>query len=173
MKDTTLWVGMDVHKESISVSVIAGPSQRRAAHGDDCEPRSLDVRRLFTRLAKEGEVRACYEAGCCGYELHRQLAGMSIRCEVIAPSLIPVRAGDRVKTDRRDAQKLARLYRAGELTAIGIPTPAQEALRDWSVVVKICAKRCASASNCSSFCCVTVASSPTARRTGRSSTGPG
>jgi transposase len=128
MKTTTLWVGMDVHKESISVSVLVGDRLARPTVkiGND----AAELRRLFGRLKKEGEVRACYEAGSCGYEVHRQLAGMKVPCDVIAPSLIPVRAGDRVKTDRRDAEKLARLYRAGELTSIRVPSKAEEALRD-------------------------------------------
>jgi transposase len=75
-------------------------------------------------------VRACYEAGSCGYEVYRQLAAMGIACDIIAPGLIPVRVGDRVKTDRRDAEKLARLLRAGELTSIRVPTETEEALRD-------------------------------------------
>jgi transposase len=133
-KKTTLWVGMDVHKERIAVSVL--PEGAR-------EPRPVvmiantpgEIRKLFTRLRKEGEIRACYEAGSCGYEVYRLLVALDggagdIHCEVIAPSLIPVKAGDRVKTDRRDAEKLARLYRAGELTSIRVPTEAQEALRD-------------------------------------------
>lgn len=129
MKSTTFWVGVDVHKETMSVSVL--PERGGEARPTVTIPnRPAEVRRLFARLAKDGQVRACYEAGGCGYELYRQLAGMGIACDVIAPALIPVRAGDRVKTDRRDAEKLARLYRAGELTSIRIPTEAQEALRD-------------------------------------------
>jgi transposase len=129
MKSTTLWVGVDVHKETLCVSML--PDRGGEARPTVTIPnRPADVRRLFARLAKDGQVRACYEAGSCGYELYRQLAGMDIACDVIAPALIPVRAGDRVKTDRRDAEKLARLYRAGELTSIRVPTEAQEALRD-------------------------------------------
>jgi transposase len=119
---------MDVHKESISVSVLVG--EREARPTVKIRNDVLELRRLFGRLKKEGEVRACYEAGSCGYEVQRQLSGMKILCEVIAPSLIPVRAGDRVKTDRRDAEKLARLFRAGELTSIRVPSEAEEALRD-------------------------------------------
>ncbi len=82
------------------------------------------VRRLIKKVSGSPErVRACYEAGPTGYELHRLLTGLGVRCEVIAPSLIPKAAGDRVKTDRRDAGRLARLLRAGELTAIRVPTP--------------------------------------------------
>jgi transposase len=82
------------------------------------------------RLKKGRELRSCYEAGPCGYVLQRQLATLGVSCDVIAPSLIPQKPGDRVKTDRRDAAKLARLLRAGELTSIGVPTEDQEAVRD-------------------------------------------
>jgi transposase len=122
-----LYVGMDVHKESVSVAVLGDRGLRPTVTVRN-EPREL--RRLLEKLKREGEVRACYEAGPCGYELQRLLSSMSIECEVIAPSLIPVRVGDKVKTDRRDAEKLARLYRAGELTSIRVPTEAEEAVRD-------------------------------------------
>lgn len=129
MKDRTLFVGMDVHKETISVSVLE-------SRGHEARPtvtianRPSTVRQVFEKLRKEGEVHAAYEAGCRGYVLHRDLTQLGVDCQVIAPSLIPVRPGDRVKTDRRDAEKLARLLRAGELTAIRVPTPAEESLRD-------------------------------------------
>jgi transposase len=82
------------------------------------------------RLATEHTLRVCYEAGPCGFVLYWQLTQMGIACEVVAPTLIPVKAGDRVKTDRRDSEKLARCHRSGDLTSVWIPTPAQEALRD-------------------------------------------
>ena len=75
-------------------------------------------------------IWACYEAGPTGYDLQRLLSSMGVRCDVVAPSLIPKGSGDRVKTDRRDARRLAGLHRAGELTAVAIPTPAQEGVRD-------------------------------------------
>ena len=127
MKTTTLFVGMDVHKESITIAVLDGRSARPTV---TIRNDVRELRRFFGRLRKDGTIRACYEAGACGYEVYRQLAGMGIECDVIAPSLIPVRVGDRVKTDRRDAEKLARLYRAGELVSIRVPTEAQEAVRD-------------------------------------------
>src|SRR5213594_1451574 len=93
------------------------------------EPRH--VRRLFTRLlAKDAPVRACYEAGVSGYDLHRQLTALGVECSVIAPALTPRRPGQRIKTDRRDAVKLVRLFRAGELTAIHILDESEEAVRD-------------------------------------------
>jgi transposase len=89
------------------------------------------VARLVKKLRGKGaELCVCYEAGPTGYALYWQLTELGVQCEVIAPSLVPVKAGDRVKTDRRDAMKLARLYRAGELTAVWVPTPEHEALRD-------------------------------------------
>jgi transposase len=88
------------------------------------------VRRLVGRLGDPRWLRACYEAGPTGYELARLLHSMGVRCEVIAPSLIPKAPGDKVKTDRRDCRRLARLHRAGELVAIRIPTVAEEAVRD-------------------------------------------
>lgn len=129
MGSTPVWVGMDVHKETICVSVL--PHDARAPRVPvTIGNRPEEIRRLFSKLKKEGELRCVYEAGSCGYELYRQLARMDVSCDVIAPSLIPVRAGDRIKTDRRDAPKLARLHRAGELTSIRVPSPEQEALRD-------------------------------------------
>jgi len=129
VKPTTLWVGMDVHKEMISVAVFEGSrAEGRPAVTISNEPGR--IRKLFSKLRREGEVRACYEAGSCGYEVYRQLAVLGIGCDVVAPGLIPVRVGDRVKTDRRDATKLARLLRAGELTSIRVPSAAEEALRD-------------------------------------------
>jgi transposase len=88
------------------------------------------VRHLIGRLGDVGMLRACYEAGPCGFDLHRLQASMGVACDVVAPSLIPRRAGDRVKTDKRDASRLARLHRAGELTPIRVPTEGEEAIRD-------------------------------------------
>jgi transposase len=120
---------LDVHKDSISVAAFEDSRlPGRPVVTIPNEP--TQIRKLFSRLKKDGEVRACYEAGSCGYEVFRQLATMGIACDVVAPGLIPVRVGDRVKTDRRDAEKLARLFRAGELTSIRVPTECEEALRD-------------------------------------------
>jgi len=88
------------------------------------------IRKMVRKLREHGEPRFCYEAGPTGYCLYWQLSEMGMDCEVIAPSLIPTKASDRIKTDRRDAEKLARCYRAGELTAVAVPSPEQEALRD-------------------------------------------
>jgi transposase len=88
------------------------------------------VRRLFQRLLQAGPVHACYEAGVSGYDLYRQLTALGVTCLVVAPALTPRRPGERVKTDRRDAAKLVRLFRAGELTPIHVPTEAAEGVRD-------------------------------------------
>ena len=90
----------------------------------------VSVRRLIARLGDPRNLRACSESDPTGYELHRLLTSIGVRCQVVAPSLIPKVPGDRVKTDRRDVRRLARLHRAGELTAIRIPTPTEEAVRD-------------------------------------------
>jgi transposase len=88
------------------------------------------VRKLVHKLGPVAQLRACYEAGPTGYVLYWQLTQLGVACEVIAPSLVPTKAGDRVKTDRRDAEKLARCYRAGELTPVWVPDASHEALRD-------------------------------------------
>ena len=129
MEKVTTHVGLDVHSERIVIATLVGLSQELVVQDIPNDPKV--IRRTFKRLAAEAyELRCCYEAGPCGFELFRQLTEMGVACEVIAPSLIPVKAGDRVKTDRRDAAKLARLYRAGELTTITVPTSDQEAVRD-------------------------------------------
>lgn len=96
--------------------------------------------RLIKKLGKAEQLRACYEARPTGYVLYWQLAQLGVKCEVVAPTLIPVKAGDRVKTDRRDAEKLARCYRGGDLTAVWVPDAAHEALRDL-VRARLAAKR--------------------------------
>src|SRR5512137_2385298 len=129
MEKVTTWAGLDVHAERIVIATLTG--QSREPEVRDIPNDAKVVRRTFQRLLDGSyELRCCYEAGPCGFEVHRQLTAMGISCEVIAPSLIPVRAGDRVKTDRRDATKLARLFRAGELTRVTVPSADQEAVRD-------------------------------------------
>jgi transposase len=92
--------------------------------------RSEAIRKLVKKLGPAEELRVCYEAGPTGYVVYWELTGLGVKCEVVAPTLVPVKAGDRVKTDRRDALKLARSYRAGDLTAVWVPDAAHEALRD-------------------------------------------
>jgi transposase len=121
---------LDVHKETIAVSVAEADGGEVRYMGEI--PNTPDaVVKLVKRLRKEGaKLSFCYEAGPCGYGLHRQLLDLGQVCQVVAPSLIPKKPGDRVKTDRRDSLNLARLHRAGELTAVWVPDGAQEALRD-------------------------------------------
>ena len=116
MQKVITHVGLDVHAERIVIASLVG--QTREPTVWDIPNDEKAIRRTFRRLTQEAyELRCCYEAGPCGFELHRQLTAMGIGCEVVAPSLIPVRAGDRVKTDRRDATKLARLLRSGDTSA--------------------------------------------------------
>jgi len=123
------FVGMDVHKESIAIAV---------AEGDGSAPENVatipnDTTVLLKRLKKLGlgvRLRCCYEAGPTGFVLQRALGAAGIECAVVAPSLVPRTAGDRVKTDRRDAVKLARFLRSGDLTEVHVPDAATEAMRD-------------------------------------------
>jgi transposase len=128
--DKILYVGLDVHKDSIVVATaVAGdqPAELYGKIGGTLE--ALD--KLIKKLAKPNlELRFVYEAGPCGYVIYRHLTKRQYPCQVIAPSLIPTKASDRVKTDRRDARQLARLFRAGELTAIYVPDEEDEAVRD-------------------------------------------
>jgi transposase len=119
---------MDVHAETIAVAVAEPGGEVRSLGTIPNRPDS--IRKLVRKLGKPETLRVCYEAGPCGYVLYWQLSALGVRCEVIAPTLVPVRSGDRVKTDRRDAAKLARSYRSGDLTAVWVPDGAHEALRD-------------------------------------------
>jgi transposase len=122
------FVGLDVHAASIAVAVAEKDGEVRSL---GVIPNGADsVKRLVKKLGPAGTWRACYEAGPTGYVLYWQLTGLGIECEVVAPTLVPVKAGDRVKTDRRDAQRLAQSFRAGNLTAVWVPDAAHEALRD-------------------------------------------
>jgi transposase len=129
MKEATRFLGLDVHADTIAAAY--------ADDGRDGEVKQLGiipnepgaVRQLVRRLGTK-QLRVCYEAGPTGYALYWQLAELGVACEVIAPTLIPKKPGERVKTDRRDAVKLARCFRAGELTPVWVPDRAHEALRD-------------------------------------------
>lgn len=123
----SIWIGLDVHVESITAAILEG--DRSDAEVVKLSGDLMKVRRLFRRLSKKGAIRACYEASGAGFVLHRVLKRDGFHCEVIAPSLIPRKPGDRRKTDRIDAMMLARLYRSGHLTPIHVPTVDQEALR--------------------------------------------
>ena len=122
------FIGLDVHADTIAVAVAEPDGEVRSL---GTIPNRLEsIRKLMAKLGPVKQLEACYEAGPTGYVLYWQLTAAGCALEVIAPSLVPVKAGDRVKTDRRDAEKLARCYRAGDLTAVWVPDAAHEALRD-------------------------------------------
>jgi len=121
-------LGLDVSKNKIAVGILRWDEQvpdTEMVFNDEAS-----VRRLIGRFPERGRLRLCYEAGPTGFGLYRLLRSMGVACDVVAPALIPRAPGDRVKTDRRDCRRLARLHRAGELVAIRVPTEAEEAVRD-------------------------------------------
>jgi transposase len=130
VKNITTYVGVDAHKKDLFVAMLIG-DQTTPVTWQLANERNA-VRRLVRKLEREapGPVRMCYEAGPCGYALQRQVTTPRVSCQVIAPALIPRKAGDRIKTNRRDARKLAELLRAGLLTEVRPPTPEEEAVRD-------------------------------------------
>jgi transposase len=128
MKEKVRFLGMDVHAETIAVA-IAEPDGEVRSLGTIAN-RAESIRKLVKKLGPVDHLKACYEAGPTGYVLYWQLAQLGVACEVIAPTLVPVKAGDRVKTDRRDAERLARSYRSGDLTPVWVPNEGSEALRD-------------------------------------------
>lgn len=122
------FIGLDVHAETIAVAVAEPDGEVRSL---GVIPNRLEsIRKLVKKLGPAAPLRVCYEAGPTGYVVYWQLTALGVQCEVVAPTLVPVKAGDRVKTDRRDALKLARSYRAGDLTPVWVPDAAHEALRD-------------------------------------------
>lgn len=130
MEEVITYVGIDAHKRELHVAMLIGTAATPVTWTVENEPKAIE--RLHRKLEREapGLVRVCYEAGPCGYALQRQLTKGRVSCVVIAPALMPRKPGDRVKTDKRDARKLAELFRAGLLTAVRPPTPAEEAVRD-------------------------------------------
>lgn len=131
MKETITFVGLDSHKDRISVALADGAGAGEVRYLGEIDNTPTAVGALVEKLAAtHGALAFCYEAGPCGYGVHRQITGLGHDCTVVAPSLIPTRPGDRVKTDRRDAAMLARLHRAGELTAVWVPDAGHEAMRD-------------------------------------------
>ena len=128
MQKKVRFLGLDVHAETIAVAVAEADGEVRSL--GVIPNRGESIRKLVKRLGPAEHLRACYEAGPTGYVLYWQLTELGVECVVIAPTLVPVKAGDRVKTDRRDALKLARSHRAGDLTAVWVPDAASEALRD-------------------------------------------
>jgi transposase len=127
---SSVYVGLDVHKDTIAVGV-ARAGRGKPEYAGEIKNSVAAVRKLLRRLSPDGEVlQVCYEAGPCGYGLYRQIKSLGHDCEVVAPSLIPRKAGERMKTDRRDGLKLAHEHRAGGLTAVWVPGEEQEAVRD-------------------------------------------
>ncbi len=128
----TAFIGLDVHKETIAVAV-ALPGRDEPQYRGEIAHEPKEIQKWLNRLSVEFDgalLLFCYEAGPCGYGLYRQISEAGHACQVVAPSLIPKKPGERIKTDRRDALKLARLLRAGDLTAVWVPDVEQEAMRD-------------------------------------------
>lgn len=128
MKQHLTFVGLDVHADTIAVAAVQG---REAVRSLGIVPNTPEaIRRILGKLGPKKNLRVCYEAGPTGYVIYWQLVSMGIQCTVVAPSLVPTKASDRIKTDRRDAERLARAHRSGDLSAVWVPDAAHEALRD-------------------------------------------
>lgn len=128
---TTLYIGLDVHKASISVTVAEDGRNGEVKFLGTIANTPEALRKLAQKLSRKGDQLAfCYEAGCFGYGIYRQLTGLGHSCVVAAPTLIPVKPGDRIKNDRRDSEKLAILHRSGDLTPVWVPDETHEAMRD-------------------------------------------
>src|SRR5580692_10689512 len=131
LDESITYVGLDVHKDTIAVALAETGAHKDVRKYGKIANTAMAVKALATKLSRVGSaLRFCYEAGPCGYGIQRQLTLAGHECVVVAPSLIPRKPGDRIKTDRRDAINLAKLHRAGELTAVWIPDQAHEAIRD-------------------------------------------
>src|ERR1700726_1489380 len=128
MKEKVRFLGLDVHAETITVAVAEPDGEVRSL--GTIANRAESIRKLIRKLGPAEQLRACYEAGPTGFVLYWQLTQLGVECAVVAPTLVPVKAGDRVKTDRRDAEKLARSHRSDDLTAVWVPDEGSEALRD-------------------------------------------
>jgi len=128
MKENVRFLGLDVHAETIAVA-IAEPDGSVRSLGTIAN-RAESIRKMVKKLGPVEHLKACYKAGPTGYALYWQLAELGVACDVIAPTLVPMKAGNRVKTDRRDAERLARSFRSGDLTAVWVPDAGSEALRD-------------------------------------------
>ena len=130
MSEPITYVGIDAHKVELHVALLAPDASAPVIWKVQNEARAVERLRRKLEKAAAGPVACCYEAGPCGYVLQRQLERGRVQCQVIAPALVPRKPGERIKTDRRDARKLAELHRAGLLTEVRPPTPAEEAVRD-------------------------------------------
>ena len=132
-QSSTLFIGMDVHKDSIAVAYVAQDHGAEVTYLGASGTRQCDIdQRVRKMQSKAKHLLFVYEAGPCGYWLYRSLTRKGYDCWVVAPSLIPHKPGDRVKTDRRDAMQLARLARSGDLTVVYVPKVEDEAIRDLS-----------------------------------------
>src|SRR6266511_4660118 len=128
---STLFVGLDVHKETIAVAYVSEDREAEVVFLGTSGTRPCDIDKLIRKLQAKGKtLHLVYEAGPCGYWLYRYLTKKKLKCWVVAPSQIPKKAGDRVKTDRRDAVQLARLLRSGDLSPIYVPVVEDESIRD-------------------------------------------
>src|SRR6202166_4248094 len=128
MKEKVRFLGLDVHAETIAVAIAEPDGEVRSL--GTIAIREESIRKLIRKLGAPDHLRACYEAGPTGYVLYWQLTQLGVECAVVASTLVPTKAGDRVKTDRRDALKLARSHRSDDLTAVWVPDGDSEALRD-------------------------------------------
>ena len=156
----TTFVGLDVHKRTTSVAIAEAGRGGEVRFLGEIPSTPEALHRLVERLkGRHRQLSFCYEAGPCGYGVHRLLSGLGQDCSVVAPSLIPSRPGDRVKTNRRDATTLAKLHRAGELTPVWVPDAAHEAMRDL-VRARATARRVLArhASTCRAFSCAMAGS---------------
>ena len=130
MNEFSKYVGLDTHKDTIAVAISDACGGKPRYYGEIVNTPEA-ITKLAKKLSPDGEVLSfCYEAGPCGYGIYRQISKMGHDCSVVAPSLIPRKPGNRVKTDRRDSESLSRFHRAGELTAVWVPDQEQEAIRD-------------------------------------------
>jgi transposase len=130
-EDSVIFIGLDTSKLKISVAVADGERNGEVRFIGDISSEPVSVASMVDKLSRRGaKLHFCYEAGPTGYGHFRQIVELGHECVVVAPSLVPKRPGDRVKTNRRDAMSLARLHRAGELTSVWVPDEGHEAMRD-------------------------------------------